>query len=293
MANHSDRQASGWVRALLLMRIPFSVFLMPVYWFALIPVEVNVTKAVMAFVAIHVFLYPASNGYNSWFDRDEESIGGLKRPPKVSRELWYLIIIFDVLSLLLASEVNVAFAALLFVYMMVSKAYSYDRIRLKKYPVTGALTVVTFQGFWIYLAVQVAAADSDFLSMRNTLFRIVSSLFLLGSYPMTQIYQHGEDSKRGDRSLSLMLGLHGTFIFGAVIFFVASALMIYLFAVAEQWTFIIVYLIALIPVNGYFLRWYGDFRKGKPVITHRHTMRLNQISSLSLSVAFIVMKLLK
>ena len=293
MANHSDRQASGWVRALLLMRIPFSVFLMPVYWFALIPVEVNVTKAVMAFVAIHVFLYPASNGYNSWFDRDEESIGGLKRPPKVSRELWYLIIIFDVLSLLLASEVNVAFAALLFVYMMVSKAYSYDRIRLKKYPVTGALTVVTFQGFWIYLAVQVAAADSDFLSMRNTLFGIVSSLFLLGSYPMTQIYQHGEDSKRGDRSLSLMLGLHGTFIFGAVIFFVASALMIYLFAVAEQWTFIIVYLIALIPVNGYFLRWYRDFRKGKPVITHRHTMRLNQISSLSLSVAFIVMKLLK
>lgn len=293
MANHSDQPTNGWMSALQLMRIPFSVFLMPVFWFALIPIEVKVWNAVLAFVAIHIFLYPASNGYNSWFDRDEESIGGLKSPPKVTRELWYFIIAFDFLSLLVASAVNPVFAAMLFIYMLVSKAYSYDRIRLKKYPVIGALTVVIFQGFWIYVAVQSAAADSAFLSMNNTLFGIVSSLFLLGSYPMTQIYQHGEDSRRGDRSLSLLLGLHGTFLFTAGIFFIASALMIYLFAEMKQWVFIIVYLLALIPVNINFLRWYSDFRKGKSVITHHHTMRLNQISSVSLSAAFIVMKLLE
>ena len=38
---------------------------------------------------------------------------------------------------------------------------------------------------------------------------ILSSLLLFGSYPMTQIYQHEEDARRGDKTLSLKLGIQG------------------------------------------------------------------------------------
>ncbi len=41
------------------------------------------------------FLYPASNAYNSYFDKDEKSIGGLKNPPPVRKELYYLALLFD------------------------------------------------------------------------------------------------------------------------------------------------------------------------------------------------------
>jgi len=275
------------------MRIPFSFFLMPVFWFALINVKADLSNAILAFIVIHLFLYPASNGYNSYFDRDEESIGGLKNPPKVTKELWYLVLIFDFLALLVASMINVFFASMIFVYMLISKAYSWDKTRLKKYPIAGAFTVITFQGFWIYWAVQSAVSESQFFTRDNLILAIVSSLFLLGSYPMTQIYQHEADAKHGDRSLSLMLGVNGTFIFSSIIFFIASALMIMVFIQINRLLYVWIYLAALIPVNIYFLSWYNQFRKGKPVITYEKTMRLNQISSVALSAAFILMKILR
>jgi len=107
MENHSKRiVAPKWIDALKLMRIPFSIFLMAVFWFALINIEVDISSAILVFITIHLFLYPASNGYNSYFDRDEQSIGGLKNPPAVTKELWYLILLFDFLSILTASFVN-------------------------------------------------------------------------------------------------------------------------------------------------------------------------------------------
>jgi 1,4-dihydroxy-2-naphthoate octaprenyltransferase len=46
---------------------------------------------------------------------------------------------------------------------------------------------------------------------------LLSTCLLLGSYPMTQIYQHEEDARRGDKTFSLLLGIKETFIFTAVI----------------------------------------------------------------------------
>ena len=282
-----------WLNAIHHLRIPFSIFLMPVYWFALIPIEVDVYRAVMVFIALHIFIYPASNGYNSYFDRDVESIGGLKHPPEVTRELWYVVLAFDLFSLLIALMVNLPFAVMALIYLLVSKAYSYEKIRLKKYPIIGAITVVVFQGFFTYLAVQAGAGVSSMLVFDNFGYGIVSTLFLLGSYPMTQIYQHAEDTKHGDYTLSRMLGIHGTFLFTSMVFLIASVLLCYLFYMDHQVHNIVIYLLALIPVNIYFLKWYFDYRKGKPVITFERTMALNALSSLLLSVAFISMLLLK
>ena len=51
---------------LRLLRLPFSFFLMPVYWFALSQVvEKDWTRAILIFVILHLLVYPASNGYNS------------------------------------------------------------------------------------------------------------------------------------------------------------------------------------------------------------------------------------
>jgi hypothetical protein len=56
---------------------------------------------------------------------------------------------------------------------------------------------------------------------------------------------------------------------------------------------IFVYLLAMFPVNIYFLKWFNDYRKGKPVITYEKTMYLNAMSSMLLSAAFIIMLFLR
>src|ERR1051325_5485356 len=88
---------------LLHLRIPFSYFLLPVYLFA-VSVSPNITekRLIWVFIILHFLLYPASNGFNSYFDKDEKSIGGLENPPPVNKSLYYVSLLFDAAAVVLA-----------------------------------------------------------------------------------------------------------------------------------------------------------------------------------------------
>ena len=63
-----------------LLRLPFSFFLFPIYLFALSQVPaIDWLKAALIFFIIHFLIYPASNAYNSYMDRDTGPIGGLEK----------------------------------------------------------------------------------------------------------------------------------------------------------------------------------------------------------------------
>src|SRR5437868_5212554 len=139
---------SSWLH----LRIPFSYFLLPVFLFSL-AVSPNFTEASIfwVFFLVHFFLYPASNGYNSYFDKDEKSIGGLKSPPPVNKGLYYLSLLFDVIAVVLGFlKVSLLFGVMLFIYGLVSKAYSHPDIRLKKYAITGWIITGLFQGLFTF-----------------------------------------------------------------------------------------------------------------------------------------------
>ncbi|MCC3157190.1 UbiA family prenyltransferase [Hymenobacter sp. 15J16-1T3B] len=282
-------------KALPLLRIPFSVYLMPVYWFALSALRepFSAGRAVGVFVVLHLLAYPASNGYNSWFDRDEGSIGGLERPPQVTPELWRLVVLFDVAAVLGALLISPAFAALLAVYLLVSKAYSYDRIRLKKYPIISTVVVVVFQGAFTFLMTQVGvgAAAGEIQSADNLLLAAVSSLFLCGSYPLTQVYQHREDRQRGDQTLSLLLGLRGTFVFAGLGLLAGALVLGYAYLRRAELPFLAVFAVATLPVVVLFTCWVWQVWRDPAAADFRHTMRMNQVSSLCLSAAFMLMLL--
>src|SRR5882762_545711 len=85
-----------------LLRLHFSFFLMPVYWFALSQVgERDWPRATLIFFILHILVYPASNGYNSYMDRDTSPIGGLEHPLQPTRQLFRLTVGMDMLALLL------------------------------------------------------------------------------------------------------------------------------------------------------------------------------------------------
>jgi 1,4-dihydroxy-2-naphthoate octaprenyltransferase len=280
--------------AFKLMRIPFSVFLMPVFWFALSAAPAfDWQKATAVFLILHLLVYPASNGYNSYFDRDEGSIGGLKNPPKVTRNLFYLVVTFDFLAVLLSLFISVPFAICVLVYLFVSKAYSYDKIRLKKYPYLSTFTVVFFQGAFTFLMVQIGSnvSPENYFNSQNLILPLVSSLFLCGSYPLTQVYQHPEDKKRGDETLSLKLGLRGTFIFSAISLSFAATLLIAEYYFSGHFNNIFIFLLCTGPVVFFFTYWQLQIQKSTAAINFENTMRMNQISSLCMSTAFLLMLL--
>jgi 4-hydroxybenzoate polyprenyltransferase len=278
--------------ALTLMRIPFSVYLMPVYWFALSVADgYTLLQAVGVFLILHLLVYPASNGYNSYHDRDEGSIGGLKRPPQVTQELFHLVLLFDVVAVLASFFLSPLFALMVALYLLVSKAYSDKTIRLKKYPIISTLVVTVFQGAFTFLMVQVGAGMDlqHVLQFPNMWFALVSTLFLCGSYPLTQIYQHHEDSQRGDRTLSLLLGIRGTFLFAGMSLGLGAALLIGLYLAKGQPLNVLIFLLCTAPISYFFGRWVIKSWDNPEEVSFENTMRMNKISSLCISLAFILM----
>jgi len=273
------------------MRIPFSYFLLPVFLFSL-AVSPNVSEKALlwTFIIVHIFLYPASNGYNSYFDKDEKSIGGLRNPPPVNRGLYYLALLFDALAIILGFLIiNLTFALMLLVYGLVSKAYSHPLIRLKKYAITGWLAAGLFQGVFTFVMCYIGINK---FSLEN-IWRpsvlipgVLCTVMLLGNYPMTQVYQHEEDGRRGDETISRMLGIRGTFYFVAVLFLVVTLGFFFYFSAFFSQRYATIFLAALAPVAFYFAYWFILTFQNEGKADYGHTMWLNFISATSLNLFF-------
>ncbi|MDN5201753.1 UbiA family prenyltransferase [Fulvivirgaceae bacterium BMA10] len=276
---------------LLHLRIPFSFFLLPVFLFALsVTPNLDPSRILIVFIALHLFLYPASNAYNSYFDKDEKSIGGLKNPPPVSKQLYWTSLAFDFIAIVLALFINISFAMMLLVYGLVSKAYSHPAIRLKKYPFASWFVAGFFQGCFTFLAAYMGLNDYGFfviLHEQTLIPGLLSSLLLWGSYPMTQIYQHEEDAKRGDGTLSILLGIKGTFYFTAIMFTLASLGFFLYFQKYFATMYGSHFLFFLSPVVLYFGFWFLKVLKNRSKADYGHTMWLNTLSALLMNAFFI------
>jgi 1,4-dihydroxy-2-naphthoate octaprenyltransferase len=275
------------------LRIPFSFHLMPVFLFALSQASViNWQHALLVFIILHVFVYPASNGYNSYQDKDETSIGGLKYPPQVTKNLFYVTLFFDITGTLLSLIVSVPFAMCVLVYVLISRAYSYRKLRLKKYALIGFLTVFLFQGAFTYLMTTAGVNGNVFknvFSTGNIICMTVSSLFIGSIYPLTQIYQHEADKKDGVTTISYKLGYIGTFVFSATMFTMATSLLFYYFDAKHQLTALILFFILMLPVVLRLLIWFIRVKKNTRAADFENTMRMNLLASSCMNVYFLIL----
>lgn len=277
---------------LLHLRIPFSFFLLPIFLFALLVSPAQpLYLSLLLFIIIHLFLYPASNGYNSYFDKDEDSIGLLKKPPAVHKDLYYTTILLDLIAVIVGFVINWELGLMLLIYGLVSKAYSHPWIRLKKYAITSWLVAGFFQGFFTFLMVYIALNNASVADLSQ--FRILfpaglSMVFLLGSYPMTQVYQHREDQKRGDQTISLKLGILGTFHLTALVFTLSMAGFVWYFYQFYSDQLAIMFLLFTLPILIFFIFWYFKTRRDRGQANFDNTMKLNFISASCLNLFFIL-----
>lgn len=276
-----------------LLRFHFSFFLMPVYWFALSQVvRPSAGRAVLIFIILHILIYPSSNGFNSYMDRDEGSIGGLKSPLQPTLQLLYVSLIMDGLALILGFFISVYFVLAAFIYILASRAYSARSVRLKKYPIAGFLTVIICQGALVFFMVY--HGSHSLLSLQvPTLGMISASLLIGGFYPLTQIYQHEADAKDGVRTISAQLGLRGTFIFCGIIYGIAFITLAFFFLISLEIKEFLVFTTSMLPVLVYFIVWAAQVWQNPSRADFRHTMRMNSVASLCSSVGFILVFLMR
>lgn len=272
-----------------LLRFHFSIFLLPVYLFALSQLhDINTSRALLIFIILHILVYPSSNGYNSYMDRDEGPIGGLSKPMQPTKQLFYTSVAMDILAILLSIFISYYFAAGILLYILASRAYSYRGIRLKKYPVIGYLTVVICQGALIFFLTWYGAGE--ILSLQVPVLPMIAASFLIGGYyPLTQVYQHEEDTKDGVKTISLLLGKRGTFIFCGIIFTIATAVMFFTFYNQNNIRFFWLFLVCMSPMALFFSKWMLQVWKNEKAADFKNSLTTNLLASLCTSICFLIM----
>jgi len=270
-----------------LLRFHFSLFLMPVYWFALsLCPNIQLNDALLIGFILHVLVYPASNGYNSYMDRDTGSIGGIEHPLPPSKQLYFVTLAMDLMAVLLSLWISTIFATGILLYILASRAYSYRGIRIKKYPIWGFLVVMILQGaVTFFLVLHGASADK---TMSIPWQGMAAASLLIGSfYPLSQIYQHQQDREDGVTTISYLLGYRATFYFSALLFAAANLLLWILLSNQGKVSGFFILQLFLLPVTVYFLWWFFKVFRNIKAASYRNTLYMNIIASICCNAGFI------
>lgn len=276
-----------------LLRFHFGFFLMPVYLFAVSQtLYTNWWKAVLVFLILHVLVYPASNGYNSFMDRDEGPIGGIKTPLAPTQQLFRVVQLMDLLAILLGVMVSPWFALGTLVYILASRAYSSRSIRLKRFPVLGFMVVVVCQGGLVFWMVYHGVHANQPLGA-PTIAVVASSLLIAGAYPLTQVYQHEADRKDGVTTISMLVGVKGTFRLSAICFFLAFCAMGLHFGLQLEFPRFLALLLFFMPVLVCFLYWARRVWRDPAQANYEQAMRMNTVAAICSNAAFLMILIWK
>ena len=252
---------------------------------------INWADAALVFIILHLLVYPASNGYNSYMDRDTGSIGGIKNPLPPTKQLFYVTIIMDVSAIAISLLITLLFALGIFLYILASRAYSWRSIRLKKYPVIGYLTVIIFQGAITFFLAYHGSEGNHTVNV-PVIAMIAASLLIGGFYPLTQIYQHEDDMKDGVQTISYKLGYRGTFVFTGIIYVMAFTMLAVQFFSNLEWDRFLLLQIFMLPVLVYFFIWFSKVLKNTNEANFTNTMRMNLLASACTNAGFITLLIL-
>lgn len=283
---HSPYRFHNWLQALICflihLRLKFIAILVPIFlWGGFVADGTLNGRFWLGFVLFHLCLYGGVNALNSYYDKDEGPIGGLRNPPKVHRSLLYLAWGIQLVGFVFGLKLTLGFRLIYIAAMGMSVAYSHPAIRLKGHPMGSALIVSIGQGWLTYWAGWLASGNHalSIFTPKGILGGCGITLITMGLYPLTQIYQLEADRAKGDRTLALWLGTRNAFRFALAAILLAGACMVTLFGLYFR-------LVEAVILCGYFVglwglvhRWGRIFDGMSEMQNYDMVMRLNLVNS--------------
>lgn len=282
--------------AFIHLRLPFSLFLLPIFLFALTIVDIELRRnTALLFGILHFLVYPSSNAFNSLQDTDKGSIGGIKTPPKAPKILVGFTIIMDAIALVLSFNISRGLFYMMLVYIIASRLYSYRKIRIKKYAIPSYILVTIMQGGLVFIMTAYTAkrwAIFNLLGTPEMLAGILSAMLLIAAgYPITQIYQHRQDKADGVQTISMLLDKLGTLVLSSILFLVFAA-SLYIHYMPE-WEYLFLFGIIAAPPGIYLFSWLLRVMNNPREANFENTMRMNYLSAICLNSYFIVVLILQ
>lgn len=168
----------------------------------------NIGIFLINFIAVHALLFGGVNAYNSYFDKDDGPIGGLEKPPKMKRWMYYGSLIIQILGLIISISLGTLYVFLYIISMALSLLYSSPMFRFKGRPILSLLVVGLGTAFSTNIMGFIASGGVA-ITQNVLLGSIGSTFIILSMYPFSQAYQIAEDKKRGDNTFVVRYGILG------------------------------------------------------------------------------------
>ena len=187
------------------LRLPFQVIMFIIFLTGFVVGGYsNISNLILGSIIIFVFISGGTVAYNSYYDNDNGPINFVKNPPKPTKSLLILSIIFKVLGVFLAILINLTFFVMCVALVFMSVLYSHPKFRFKtKHGLDlvwngigyGSLNVL---GGWL-------CTNSE-INFKIILLSIIAFFIISSGHPITQVFQYEEDKKKKGKTFVAIFG---------------------------------------------------------------------------------------
>lgn len=234
------------------LRLSYSFILMPIFLFAVSQTnQPNWINVIVLFLILHLFVYPSNQAQAAFANMQlaKCDIAAMQN----HKSLFVISTILDVIAMALSVIISLKLSLFILTYLLVSKAYYSNPIRLKRYAMISLVLTMALQGAFLAALTQLAAGNVPIGS--NIVMLQACSFFVGFVFPLTQMYSHNIDGNRGDYTISLRLGLNRTFTLSFVMLFIAVMFMGLHFYSTKSMFHFYLFLLFLSPIMAYFFWW--------------------------------------
>lgn len=179
--------------------------------------QMNTAQFWEQFLNVHILLYGGATAFNSFWDKDTGPVGGLKSPPKMTPWMHKISLLVMFAGWIWAFFTGPGYAFVYAVSTLLFWLYSTPLARWKGHPHLSLVAIGVSTGFNSVLLGLLAAGGM--ISPLILLTATGAAFILLSLYPVSQIYQIQEDTKRGDHTFAIRYDISKVKIFFAFAFF--------------------------------------------------------------------------
>ncbi|WP_340106276.1 UbiA family prenyltransferase [Rhodohalobacter sp. 8-1] len=250
--------------------------------------EMDTLSYGLQFINVHVLLFGGATAYNSWWDKDEGPIGGLRNPPKMTRWMHPLSLLFMAAGLFFATTMGTIYALIFLCSLILFWLYSTPLARWKGDPHLSVVAIAISTGFNSVLMGTLAAGGA--ISLSIVLGATGASLILISMYPVSQIFQIKEDRMRNDETFAIRYGVSGVKTFFRFTFVGGSLLLCLAIAISDLLTALLLF--AGIAISGMLIATIINRLEGDSE-DYRNVMKTKFLASLSFVSFFLIGNIIK
>ena len=227
------------------------------------------------FLVIHLLLFGGATVYNSYWDKDEGPIGGLRRPPKLASWTRPASLALQLGGLVLSLPLGWFYLLFYLFSMLMFWLYSHPVYRWKGHPLLSLVAIGVSTGTNSLIFGYLAAGSRWDPLILIPAFGV--AFVMLSLYPVSQVYQRHEDERRGDRTFAVAFGSRAVYRFFVLSYVSGIILVTFGFYIFQPWLTAVFPAVAVVAggVTALLLRFLkGDPSEYQTVMRVKYTMSL-------------------